>query len=187
MNLRSIAASASALALCLIGASATVPAGEVGQGSAPFTVAAAHTAAPNFVGINNWFNSAPLSMGALRGKVVLVDFWTFGCVNCVNTLPHVTALYEKYRNKGLVVVGVHTPETPFERSAASVQAAMKRHGITYPVAQDNDFATWNAYHNRFWPAQYIIDKSGKIEFQHAGEGAYAEIERTIQRLLDDNG
>ena len=187
MNLRSIAASASALALCLIGVSATAPAGEVGQGSAPFTVAAAHTAAPNFVGINNWFNSAPLSMGSLRGKVVLVDFWTFGCVNCVNTLPHVTALYEKYRNKGLVVVGVHTPETPFERSAASVQAAMKRHGITYPVAQDNDFATWNAYHNRFWPAQYIIDKSGKIEFQHAGEGAYAEIERTIQRLLDDNG
>jgi thiol-disulfide isomerase/thioredoxin len=186
MNLRSIAASASALALCLIGVSATAPAGEAGQGSAPFTVAAAHTAAPNFVGINNWFNSAPLSMGSLRGKVVLVDFWTFGCVNCVNTLPHVTALYEKYRNKGLVVVGVHTPETPFERSAASVQAAMKRHGITYPVAQDNDSRTWDAYRNQYWPAQYIVDQSGNIVFEHAGEGRYDEIERTIARLLDAN-
>ena len=94
-----------------------------------------NSAAPNFVGISQWFNSAPLSIGDLRGKVVLVDFWTYGCYNCVNTLPYVTKLYETYKDKGLVVVGVHTPEFPFERSAANVQAALKRHGINYPVAR----------------------------------------------------
>ena len=127
---------------------------------------------PNFTGISNWFNSAPLNIADLRGKVVLVDFWTYGCVNCVNTLPHVTELYAKYKDRGLVVVGVHTPEFPFERSASNVQAALKRHGITYPVAQDNDSQTWNAYRNQYWPAQYIIDQSGKIVFQHDGEGQY---------------
>jgi thiol-disulfide isomerase/thioredoxin len=128
----------------------------------PIAVAAAQSVAPNFVGITNWFNSSPLSINALRGKVVLVDFWTYGCVNCVNTLPHVTALYAKYRDRGLVVVGVHTPEFPFERSSANVQAALKRHGITYPVAQDNDSQTWNAYRNEYWPAQYIIDQNGRF-------------------------
>src|SRR5262252_6767316 len=147
-------------------------------------VAAAQDTAPNFVGITNWFNSAPLDIANLRGKVVLVDFWTYGCVNCVNTLPHVTALYEKYKDRGLVVVGVHTPEFPFERSAGNVQAALKRHGITYPVAQDNDSATWNAWRNQYWPAQYIVDQLGNIVFNHAGEGQYDEIERTIRRLLN---
>ncbi len=107
-----------------------------------------------------------------------------GCVNCVNTLPHVTELYAKYRDRGLVVVGVHTPEFPFERSASNVQAALKRHGITYPVAQDNDSRTWNAYRKRYWPAQYIVDQSGKIVFQHDGEGQYEQMDRTIARLLD---
>ncbi len=102
-------------------------------------------AAPNFVGITKWFNSAPLSIRDLRGRVVLVDFWTYVCYNCVNTLPYVTKLYETYKDKGLVVVGVHTPEFPFERSASNVQAALKRHGITYPVAQDNDSVTWNGW------------------------------------------
>ncbi|TQF43985.1 thioredoxin [Bradyrhizobium sp. UNPF46] len=153
--------------------------------AAPITVAAAsQQSAPDFTGINTWFNSKPLSMADLRGKVVLVDFWTYGCVNCVNTLPHVTELYAKYRDKGLVVVGVHTPEFPFERSAANVQAALKRHGITYPVAQDNDSRTWNAYSNQYWPAQYIIDQNGKIVFQHAGEGRYDEIDRTVAKLLN---
>ena len=124
-------------------------------------LADAHTAAPNFVGITRWFNSAPLSIGELRGRVVLVDFWTYGCYNCVNTLPYVTKLYDQYKGRGLVVVGVHTPEFPFERSAGNVQAALKRHGITYPVAQDNDSATWNAWHNQYWPAQYIVDQHGK--------------------------
>ena len=142
--------------------------------------------APQFTGISSWLNSPPLTMQELRGKVVLVDFWTYGCVNCVNTLPHVIELYAKYKDRGLVVVGVHTPEFPFEKSASNVQAALKRHGITYPVAQDNDSQTWNAYGNQYWPAQYIIDQSGKIVFQHDGEGQYEQIDRTIARLLNAN-
>ena len=140
--------------------------------------------APEFSGINQWLNSAPLSMASLRGKVVLVDFWTYGCVNCVNTLPHVTELYARYRDRGLVVIGVHTPEFPFERSTSNVQAALKRHGIIYPVAQDNDSQTWNAWRNQYWPAQYIVDQTGKIVFQHDGEGQYEQIDRTIARLLN---
>jgi len=147
-------------------------------------IADARAVAPNFVGIGKWFNSAPLSMSDLRGKVVLVDFWTYGCYNCVNTLPHVTRLYETYKDKGLVVVGVHTPEFPFERSASNVQAALKRHGITYPVGQDNDSATWNAWRNQYWPAQYIVDQRGFVVFSHAGEGQYAEIEGTVRQLLN---
>jgi thiol-disulfide isomerase/thioredoxin len=144
----------------------------------------ARTAAPNFIGITKWFNSAPLSIGDLRGRVVLVDFWTYGCYNCVNTLPYVTKLYEEYKDKGLVVVGIHTPEFPFERSAANVQAALKRHGITYPVALDNDSVTWNAWRNKYWPAQYIVDQRGNVLFSHAGEGQYDEIERMVRRLLN---
>ena len=147
-------------------------------------IAEASASAPNFVGIGKWLNSAPLSMSDLRGKVVLVNFWTYGCYNCVNTLPYVTKLYETYKDKGLVIVGVHTPEFPFERSAGNVQAALKRHGITYPVAQDNDSATWNAWRNQYWPAQYIVDQQGKIVFRHAGEGQYEEIERTVRQLLN---
>jgi len=185
MTIRSLAATASVVAACL--ASTAIPglSGEVARDqAAPFAVAAVQNAAPNFTGISNWFNSAPLNMADLRGKVVLVDFWTYGCVNCVNTLPHVTELYGKYRDRGLVVVGVHTPEFPFERSASNVQAALKRHGITYPVAQDNDSQTWNAYRNQYWPAQYIVDQSGKIVFQHGGEGQYEQMDRTIARLLN---
>src|SRR6201996_6655845 len=155
-----------------------------GGGRKAIQLADAHTAAPNFIGITRWFNSAPLSIGELRGRVVLVDFWTYGCYNCVNTLPYVTRLYDQYKGRGLVVVGVHTPEFPFERSAGNVQAALKRHGITYPVAQDNDSATWNAWHNQYWPAQYIVDQHGQVVFSHAGEGQYDEIERTVQRLLN---
>jgi thiol-disulfide isomerase/thioredoxin len=155
-----------------------------GDASLPVQLAAASAAAPNFVGISKWFNSAPLSIGDLRGKVVLVDFWTYGCYNCVNTLPHVTKLYETYKDKGLVVVGIHTPEFPFERSPANVQAALKRHGITYPVGQDNDSATWDAWRNQYWPAQYIVDQNGNVVFSHAGEGQYDEIERTVRRLLN---
>ena len=184
MPLRHIAGTAALIASCLAaGSIASVSAEAPRNLTAPFEVAAAQNTAPDFVGITKWFNSAPLDMASLRGKVVLVDFWTYGCVNCVNTLPHVTALYEKYKDRGLVVVGVHTPEFPFERSAGNVQAALKRHGITYPVAQDNDSRTWNAYRNQYWPAQYIVDQNGKIVFQHAGEGQYQEIERTVARLL----
>jgi thiol-disulfide isomerase/thioredoxin len=185
MTIRLLAASVSVIVLCLIGAASPGVTGEAASDrTVAFDVAAAQGDAPNFTGISNWFNSAPLNIANLRGKVVLVDFWTYGCVNCVNTLPHVTELYAKYRDRGLVVVGVHTPEFPFERSAANVQAALKRHGITYPVAQDNDSQTWNAFGNQYWPAQYIIDQSGKIVFQHAGEGQYEQMDRAIARLLN---
>src|SRR5215470_10687224 len=182
MKPRSLAASLVVLALGLTGAATP----GFSDGIAPLKTAAAESTAPNFVGISKWLNSGPLSITDLRGKVVLVDFWTYGCINCVNTLPHVTRLYQAYRDKGLVVVGVHTPEFPFEKTTGNVQAALKRHGITYPVAQDNEYATWNAYHNKYWPAQYIVDQSGKIVFEHAGEGQYDEMERSIQKLLNAN-
>ena len=185
MTIRSLAAAASLVAACLTSTAIPCVSGEAARDqTAPFAVAAVQGTAPNFAGISNWFNSAPLNIADLRGKVVLVDFWTYGCVNCVNTLPHVTELYAKYKDRGLVVVGVHTPEFPFERSASNVQAALKRHGITYPVAQDNASQTWNAYGNQYWPAQYIIDQNGKIVFQHDGEGQYEQIEHTIARLLN---
>jgi len=185
MRLRQLAGAAALIASTLVfsaipGANAETPR------STPFQTAAAQFNAPDFVSISNWFNSAPLDIANLRGKVVLVNFWTYGCVNCVNALPHVIALYDKYKARGLVVVGVHSPEFPFERSAGNVQAALKRHGITYPVAQDNESRTWNAYRNQYWPAQYIVDQSGKIVFQHAGEGQYEEIDRTVARLLGAN-
>jgi len=184
MTLRSLAASAAILALSLAGAATAFSGDTARPAETPSVVATAHAAAPDFVGLGNWFNSAPLKLADLRGKVVLVNFWTYGCVNCVNTLPHVTGLYAKYKDRGLVVVGIHTPEFPFERSASNVQAALKRHGITYPVAQDNDSRTWNAYRNRYWPAQYIVDQNGKIVFQHDGEGQYEEIDRTVAGLLN---
>lgn len=187
MTKRLLTATASVLALGLICAASLGMTGELARDTGAETqVAAVQGAAPDFTGIGKWFNSAPLKVGDLRGKVVLVNFWTYGCVNCVNALPHVVALNEKYKDRGLVVVGVHTPEFPFERSASNVQAALKRHGITYPVAQDNDSKTWNAWRNQYWPAQYIIDRNGKIVFQHAGEGQYEQIDRTIAQLLSAN-
>jgi thiol-disulfide isomerase/thioredoxin len=185
MTLRSLAASAAIAMLSLAGSAVPAFCGDTARATAtPFNVAATQATAPDFVGLGNWFNSTPLKLADLRGKVVLVNFWTYGCVNCVNTLPHVTRLYAKYRDRGFVVVGIHTPEFPFERSASNVQTALKRHGITYPVAQDNDSQTWNAYRNRYWPAQYIVDQNGKIVFQHDGEGQYEEIDRTVARLLN---
>lgn len=176
---------AGAIALGLAGSGFSVIAQERTSNSTPnVQLALAGRTAPDFTGISNWLNSSPLNIAGLRGKVVLVDFWTYGCINCVRTLPYVTQLQEKYKDRGLIIVGVHTPEFPFERSTSNVQAALKRHGITYPVAQDNDSATWNAYSNRYWPAQYIIDRNGKIVFTHEGEGAYEEIDRTIGKLLN---
>ena len=148
-------------------------------------IAAAHRQAPDFVGISQWLNSGALHIADLRGKVVVVNFWTYGCYNCVNTLPHVVKLYEKYKDRGFVVIGVHTPEFPFERSTSNVQTAIKRHGIRYPVALDNGYATWKSYSNQYWPAQYIVDRHGNIVFSHAGEGAYDTIDRTVQRLLGE--
>ena len=144
--------------------------------------------APDFVGITQWLNtSAPVSLSQLRGKVVLVDFWTYACINCMRTLPHVTSLYEKYKETGFIVIGVHTPEFAYEKRAANVERALQQYKIHYPVAQDNDYATWQAYHNRFWPAQYLIDTKGHIRMVHTGEGEYEEIETAVKVLLQEAG
>ncbi|OLL28047.1 thioredoxin [Burkholderia sp. SRS-W-2-2016] len=144
---------------------------------------AAASTAPEFTGISQWLNSEPLKLQQLRGKVVLVDFWTYSCINCANTLPYVKSWNQKYKDQGLTVIGVHTPEYPFERDTGNVKTAIKRLGITYPVAQDNQYATWNAYNNQYWPAFYLIDKKGQIVYSHFGEGDYAQTEAKIQALL----
>lgn len=144
--------------------------------------------APEFAGISHWLNTDhPLTLSELRGKVVLVDFWTYSCINCIRTLPYVTKLYDTYKDKGLVVVGVHTPEFPFEKDTGNVSTALTRHGIHYPVAQDNDFGTWNAYSNHYWPAEYLIDQNGSIVHTHFGEGEYDETEMAIKQLLGLSG
>lgn len=139
--------------------------------------------APDFAGITHWINAPPLTLQSLRGKVVLVDFWTFECINCLHTLPQVKALDARYRDQGLVVVGVHTPELPAERDTGNLLAAVKRLGITYPVAQDNGFATWNAWHNAYWPAQYVVDAQGRVVYVHIGEGGQARIESAVRDAL----
>ncbi len=143
--------------------------------------------APELTGINGWLNSDPLTLKSLRGKVVLIDFWTYSCINCIRTLPHVTSWYEKYKDQGFVVIGVHTPEFAFEHKKDNVAEAIKKYNITYPVAQDNDYATWQAYSNRYWPAHYLIDAGGNIRETHFGEGGYEETERAIQALLKEAG
>jgi cytochrome c biogenesis protein CcdA/thiol-disulfide isomerase/thioredoxin len=144
--------------------------------------------APEFVGISNWLNTqSPLTLASLKGKVVLVDFWTYTCVNCIRTLPHVTAWYEKYKDKGLVVIGVHTPEFAFEKETFNVEKAIKQFSINYPVAQDNSYSTWKAFRNQYWPAEYLIDAKGIIRRTHFGEGKYEEMEMAIQQLLTESG
>jgi cytochrome c biogenesis protein CcdA/thiol-disulfide isomerase/thioredoxin len=141
--------------------------------------------APEIRGITQWFNSNGESLENLKGKVVLVDFWTYSCINCQRTLPYITKLYDTYKDKGLVVLGLHAPEFQFEKVSANVQKAVIENKINYPVGLDNDFKTWNAYENQFWPASYLIDKEGKIRRTHFGEGEYAETEKAIRFLLDE--
>ena len=140
-------------------------------------------AAPEFTGIERWLNSQPLTLAQLRGRVVLVDFWTYACINCIRTLPHVNRWAEQYTPQGLTVVGVHTPEFPFERTTSSVEVAMRRHGVKHPVAQDNRYGTWKAYSNQYWPAAYLIDAQGRIRYKHFGEGEYERTEAVIRALL----
>jgi thiol-disulfide isomerase/thioredoxin len=131
----------------------------------------------------NWTNSAPLTLEQLKGKVVLVEFWTFDCYNCRNTLPAIKALHQKYQDKGLTVIGVHTPELDQERQWPNVLSQVKELGIAYPVVTDNDYATWNAYGVEGWPTVFILDKEGRVRFRHSGEGAYGLEEQVIQALL----
>lgn len=139
--------------------------------------------APEFAGIERWLNSPPLTMAQLRGRVVLVDFWTHACGNCLRTLPHVKRWAATHAEAGLTVIGIHSPEFAFEAPTREVQAAIERHGIRYPVAQDNRHATWKAYENQYWPAKYLIDARGRIRYRHFGEGAYERTEAAIRHLL----
>lgn len=143
--------------------------------------------APEFTGIERWLNSEPLALSQLRGRVVLVDFWTYACINCIRTLPHVNRWAELYTPQGLTVVGVHTPEFPFERTTSNVEVAMRRHGVKHPVAQDNRYGTWKAYSNQYWPALYLIDAQGRIRYKHFGEGEYERTESVIRALLAARG
>ncbi|HZE87395.1 MAG TPA: cytochrome c biogenesis protein DipZ [Methylomirabilota bacterium] len=148
----------------------------------------ANTPAPDFVGITKWLNTdKPLSSKDLKGKVVLVDFWTYTCINCIRTLPHVTSWYDKYKDKGFIVIGVHTPEFAFEKETKNVLQAIEQYNIHYPVPQDNDYATWNNYNNQYWPAEYLIDANGIIRRTHFGEGEYNQMEEAIQVLLQEAG
>jgi cytochrome c biogenesis protein CcdA/thiol-disulfide isomerase/thioredoxin len=147
-------------------------------------------AAPDFTGNQRWFNTPggqPLSLRSLRGKVVLVDFWTYTCINCLRTLPYLEAWDARYRRDGLVIVGVHSPEFPFEREAANVATAIRREGIRYPVAQDNKLATWSAWGNQYWPADYLVDARGQVRGAHFGEGDYDHTEMDIRVLLSEAG
>ncbi|WP_191558132.1 cytochrome c biogenesis protein DipZ [Brevundimonas aurantiaca] len=142
---------------------------------------------PPLTGATTWINSPPLTREQLRGKVVVVDFWTYSCINCLRALPYVRAWAEKYKDQGLVVIGVHTPEFAFEKSEANVREAVARLGVAYPVAIDNDFAVWRAFKNQYWPAHYFIDAQGRIRHHHFGEGDYDGSERVIQQLLKEAG
>ena len=143
--------------------------------------------APEFAGTQEWINSEPLSMDGLRGKVVLIDFWTYTCVNCIRTLPYLQSWQERYADDGLVIVGVHTPEFEFEKLYDNVVQASETEGVTWPVVQDNEFSVWRSYSNRYWPAKYLIDQGGVIQYRHFGEGRYAETEEEIRKLLAVTG
>ncbi len=142
--------------------------------------------APELTGIDAWINSDPLTMTSLRGKVVLVEFWTFGCINCQHVQPYVKAWYDRYVSEGLVVVGVHTPELSFERDLGNVRDAVAKADIRFPVAFDPTFATWNAYRNSYWPAFFFVDRSGRIRHTHVGEGDYDGSEQVIRELLSES-
>jgi thiol-disulfide isomerase/thioredoxin len=144
-------------------------------------------AAPAIHADGDWINSQPLTLQQLRGKVVLIDFWTYSCINCLRTLPHLEAWNAAYAKKGLVIIGVHTPEFAFEHVASNVRSAVKRLGIRYPVVQDNRFKTWDNYANQYWPAEYLIDRSGRVRHTHFGEGEYPQTEALIRRLLAVKG
>ena len=143
--------------------------------------------APELTGIQDWINSDPQTLAQLKGKVVLIDFWTYSCINCQRTQPYLNKWYDKYKDDGFVIIGAHAPEFAFEKVPANVRQAVKEANIKYPVALDNDFATWNAYKNQFWPAKYLIDKDGQVRYTHFGEGNYDETEGAIQTLLKEGG
>jgi thiol-disulfide isomerase/thioredoxin len=137
-----------------------------------------------FQGISQWFNSAPLSVADLKGSVVLVQFWTFACINCQRTLPYITKWHRQYAAQGLKVIGIHTAEFAFERDPNNIKKALQQHKITYPVAVDNEFKTWNAYENQYWPHLFLFDRQNILHYDHIGEGAYDKTEKIIRQLLN---
>ncbi len=143
--------------------------------------------APEIAGISSWINSAPLDLKELKGKVVLIDFWAYSCINCIRALPYLKDWYQKYHDKGLVIIGVHAPEFQFEHDLSNVKNAVEKFGIKYPVALDNNFTTWRNYNNQYWPAHYLIDKKGDVIYTHFGEGEYAVTENNIRYLLGLTG
>ncbi len=147
-----------------------------------------YSLAPELAGITGYLNTEEgLQLQDLRGKVVLIDFWTYTCINCLRTLPHLIEWDRKYKNQGLVIIGVHTPEFEFEKKRENVQIAVEKYGIEYAVVQDNDYATWRAFRNKYWPHKYLIDAEGYIRYDHIGEGGYEETELKIQELLAEIG
>jgi thiol-disulfide isomerase/thioredoxin len=162
---------------------------------APTTISAAEQSvggevsdqAPEFQRVTNWINSPPLTMEVLRGQVVLIDFWTYTCVNCIRTFTYLKEWHAKFADKGLKIVGVHTPEFEFEKVTENVSRSAGEYGLGWPIAQDNDYGTWRAYSNRFWPAKYLVDHHGTVRYTHFGEGAYGETEEQIRRLLEEAG
>jgi thiol-disulfide isomerase/thioredoxin len=142
---------------------------------------------PDLGGAIGWLNSVPLSGKSLRGKVVLIDFWTYTCINSLRPLPYVKSWAAKYKDAGLVVIGVHTPEFSFEKERVNVENSAHNLNVTYPVAIDSNYSIWRAFNNEYWPAQYVVDGKGRIRFHHFGEGEYSEIERVIQKFLKENG
>ena len=143
--------------------------------------------APELRNTGEWINSEPFTLESRRGQVVLIDFWTFSCINCIRTLPYLKSWHEKYADSGLVILGVHSPEFEFEKVLENVQEAVEEFGLRYPIVQDNDFGTWRAFRNRYWPAKYLIDMDGYIRYFHFGEGRYEETEQWIRGLLEETG
>ena len=159
---------------------------EMGKPSFELLDDANYPVAPELDGGTVWVNSEPLRLRTeLKGKVVLIDFWTYSCINCIRTFPYLTKWYESYKDKGFVIIGVHAPEFEFEKKQANVIQAMKDFGITYPVVQDNEFKIWRAYKNQYWPAHYLVDKDGRVRYTHFGEGKYQETENKIRELLGE--
>ncbi len=138
---------------------------------------------PEFQGISQWLNSAPLSLADLKGSVVLIQFWTFACINCQRTLPYMTKWHRQYASQGLKVIGIHTPEFAYERDINNIKRALRQHQISYSVPVDNEYKTWKAYENQYWPHLFLADRQGLLRYDHIGEGAYDKTEQTIRQLL----
>jgi thiol-disulfide isomerase/thioredoxin len=182
LGLGAIGAGATALAPSLLRSTAAPK--PIAQAIAPSIPSpSASISLPDFQGISEWLNSDPVTVAELKGNVVLIQFWTFACINCQRTLPYIVQWHQQYAEQGLKVIGVHTPEFAFEREINNVKNALEEHKITYPVPIDGEFKTWKAYDNGYWPHLYLADRQGNIRYDHIGEGAYDTTEQTIQQLL----